>query len=89
MLLCLQLSYAGNYNYISNAISLDFYSILSRNSIDLDSKSNKGWIRIFNSKSKLKDYKIKVTETERVFVIAKIKKIQKKESQEKGRTIQW
>jgi len=39
--------------------------ILKRNNIDLESKSLRGWVRLFNSKRKIKNYKYKVSEIER------------------------
>jgi len=44
-------------------------SIFIRNDIDLEAKSNKGWIRIFNSKEKILHYGYKVNEYERFLIL--------------------
>ena len=48
--------------------------ILYRENIDLDSKSMKGWLRIFNSSEKLRKHDIFVTPEEAEIVIKYLKK---------------
>ena len=45
-------------------------NILSFYGYDMDSKAPKGWLRIFNSKSKLDEYEIFVSDKDRVDIIA-------------------
>jgi len=61
-------------NKINNTIDTNYSAIyLLRNGYDFDSKSIKGWIRIFNSDEKLKDYGIYVNEVERKIILAELK----------------
>jgi len=48
--------------------------IFRNNGIDIDSKSIKGWIRIFKSRDKLMDYNIYVEEKERKVVLLYLRK---------------
>jgi len=60
---------SGNLN-ASEFILEDAQSILYRENVDLDAKSLKGWMRVFNSNSKLKEYEIFITleEKERILL---------------------
>ena len=60
----------------------EFKNIMFRNEIDLDSKSLKGWIRLFNSKEKINNYGYTITEYERNIILIELKK-QKNESIQK------
>jgi len=63
-----------NANKINNAIDINYSNLcLLRNGYDFDSKSIKGWIRIFNSDKKLKDYGIHVNEIERKIILLELK----------------
>ena len=46
-------------------IRSDLMSILTKINYDIDSKSIKGWIRIFNSQEKLHDYEIYISDFKR------------------------
>jgi hypothetical protein len=48
-------------------------SIFYRENIDLDAKSLKGWMRVFNSNSKLKDHDIYVTDEEKNIILIFLK----------------
>jgi len=63
-----------------------FERVFRSNSLDLDAKSLKGWIRLFNSNEKLRDYDIYITDTERIEIIYVIKKkyMKEKETYERG-----
>ncbi len=50
-------------------------SVLYRENIDLDAKSLKGWLRVFNSHSKLRNYEIYVDDSERKLVIIYLTKL--------------
>jgi len=55
--------------YNKYAIENRVLTIFRNNQIDIDSKSFKGWIRIFNSRRKLEDYNIYVDEKNRILVL--------------------
>jgi hypothetical protein len=63
-----------------------FERVFRSNSLDLDAKSLKGWIRLFNSNEKLRDYDIYITDTERIEIIYVLKKkyMKEKETYERG-----
>lgn len=48
-------------------------SILYRENVDLDVKSIKGWMRVFNSQSKLEHYEICVSEKEKEKILLFLK----------------
>jgi len=56
----------------------EFKNIIYRNNIDLDSKSAKGWIRLFNSRGKIDDYGYSLTEEERLLMLSELRKINSK-----------
>ena len=51
----------------------EFNNIMYRNEIDLDSKSTKGWIRLFNSIEKINNYGYSISEYERLLIITELK----------------
>jgi len=62
-------------------IEQDFNNLLKSIGYTIDSKSLKGWIRIFNSKEKLYDYEIYIPETDRkLYIIFLRNKLDKKEN---------
>lgn len=63
---------SANARYISGH---DVQTILYRENIDLDAKSLKGWMRVFNSDSKLNDYEIYVTEEEKELILIYLNKL--------------
>lgn len=69
LVLSLVVLLSGNLN-ASEFILDDARSILYRENVDLDAKSLKGWMRVFNSNSKLKEYEIFITleEKERILL---------------------
>lgn len=54
------------YNYGIRKTPQD---IINANNIDIDSKSLKGWIRIFNSKTKTDDYGFYLSDNERSMLL--------------------
>lgn len=55
-------------------INMNFKNILYKNDIDIDSKSIKGWIRLFNSREKMDRYELDLTEDEILFILATLRK---------------
>jgi len=53
----------------------DVHTILYRENVDLDAKSLKGWMRVFNSNSKLREYKIFVSVEEKEKVLLFLKEL--------------
>jgi len=77
-----------NANKINNTIDINYSEIcLLRNGYDFDSKSIKGWIRIFNSKEKLEEYGIKVNKIERKIILVELKNKYKKFSNKYKREV--
>ncbi len=61
--------------------------IFIREKIDLDAKSLKGWMRVFNSNSKLNDYDIYVTKEERESVLLYLNILYKEEYKEYSKVV--
>ena len=76
----------GNIN-ASDEVLYDVHLILYRENIDLDAKSLKGWIRVFNSNSKLREYEISVTIEERERVLLFLKEKYKKENNKYAKVV--
>jgi len=66
-------------------IERDFNNLLESIGYTIDSKSLKGWIRIFNSKEKLYDYEIYIPEADRKLYIIFLKNKLKKEENKYNR----
>lgn len=45
-------------------------AIIKKADIDVSTKSPKGWIRIFSSQEKIKERNIKISEDERIYLVA-------------------
>jgi len=61
-------------NKLNSTVDINYSKIcLLRNGYDFDSKSIKGWIRIFNSKEKLEEYDIEVNTIERKIILVELK----------------
>lgn len=50
-----------------------FEVTLFKNNIDIDTKSIKGWIRLFNSREKMNKHKIYMPEEERKIILEELK----------------
>ena len=70
------------YVHDSNKTIEEFNNIISKIGYHIDSKSIKGWIRIFNSRDKLYDYEIYINEEDRIRYLIFLR-IKNKETQEK------
>ena len=61
--------------------------ILYREKIDLDAKSLRGWLRVFNSNDKMRRYGIFVTDEERELIIIYLKQRSTEEQHKYNRTV--
>lgn len=57
-----------------------FEVTLFKNNIDIDTKSIKGWIRLFNSREKMNEHKIYLPEEERKIILEELKTVYQKRS---------
>jgi hypothetical protein len=76
---------------ISDAHEFDYNEvayIIERNDLDIDSKSIKGWIRIFNSRDKIYDYGYDISDYEREMMIKYFKELKNKKIKKYSRGMQ-
>ena len=71
----------------NTVISNNTKKILVRENVDLDSKSLKGWMRVFNSNEKLNDYEIYTSTTEREQILIYLKELYKIEFKKNSKVV--
>jgi len=70
ILILLSISLMGSvYKEDLSYRSTETIILLKKINYDIDSKSIKGWVRIFRSQSRLREYDIFITETKRVYFL--------------------
>jgi hypothetical protein len=64
-----------------------FNKIILEHQIDVESKSLKSWIRIFNSQESAKEYGFQVSETQRYTILKGLKSMQNKSENKYARRL--